>query len=90
MTSTFFLLAGIAAVMLFGAFKQTSQLKAKLVKKLPPAQYLPKAISLLLVTAQVSELVKMVEHISIVTVAASLLLLAIVIATRSGTESQLH
>jgi hypothetical protein len=88
--SVLFLLAGLAAVMLFGALKQTKQLKAKLVKKLPPAQYLPKAVSLLLVTAQISELVKMVEHISIVTVAAALLLLAIVLATRSGIETDLH
>lgn len=88
--SVIFLLAGIAAVMLFGAFKQTRQLKATLVKKLPRAQYLPKAISLLLMTAQISELVKMVEHISIVTVSAAMLLLAIVLATRSGIETDLH
>ena len=90
MSSALFLLAGIAAVMLLGAKSQTKQLKQALVKKVPPAQYLPKAVSMALVAAQVSELLKMIEHISIVNVAAALLLFAIAMAARSGTESELH
>jgi len=90
MPTILFLLAGIVAVMLLGARNETKRLQASLIKRMPPAQYLPKAISLLLVTAQVSELAKMVEHVTIVHVAASLLLLTIVIAARSGTESELH
>ena len=90
MPTTLFLLVGIAVVMLVGARSQTKQLKALLVKKMPPTQYLPRAISMLLVTAQVSELVKMVEHVTIVHIVASLLLLTIVIATRSGTEPEMH
>jgi|GEM_PF-1714650 len=85
-----FLMAGMAAVMMFGAHSQTKQLKAALVNKMPPAQYLPKVISLALVTAQISELVKLVEHATITHIAAALLLFAIVLATRSGTESEIH
>lgn len=90
MTGALFLMAGIAAVMLFGAQAQTRQLRAVLVKKVPPAQYLPKAVSLALVTAHISELVRLVEHASIVHIAAALLLFAMVMATRSGNESELH
>lgn len=89
MSPVLLFLAGLAMAMLLGAKAQTKALKAQLVKKLPPAQYLPKAISMLLIVAQASELLKMVEHVSIVNVSASLLLLTIVIASRSGTESGL-
>jgi hypothetical protein len=77
-------------VLVLGARSETKRLKEVLVKKMPPTQYLPRAISLLLVTAQISELVKMVQQITIVHIVASLLLLTIVIATRSGTEPEMH
>src|SRR5690348_3424956 len=81
-----FLIAGIAVVMLLGSYRHTKQLKDELLKKVPTTQYLPKTISMLLLTAQVSELLKMIENTTIVTVSAALLLLAIVAATRSGTN----
>ena len=81
------LMGGMAVVMLVGARSETQQLKATLVRKLPPTQYLPKAVSMILIAAQVSELLKMVEHVTIVHVVAALLLLTIVVASRSGTET---
>ncbi len=84
------LMAGLAAVMLVGARKETKQLQATLAKRLPPAQYLPKVVSLALVVAQISELLKMIEQASIVHLAATLLLFAIAMAGRSGIEGQMH
>jgi hypothetical protein len=86
MTIVLVLMGGVAVVMLVCARSETMQLKAVLSKKLPPTQYLPKAVSMILIVAQLSELLKMVEHVSIVHVAAALLLLTMVVATRSGTE----
>ena len=63
------------------------QLKAKLKKQVPPAKFLPRAISVALVAAQCSELFKMVEQASLVHLVAALLLLAIVVANRSGAEA---
>ena len=90
MSSALFLMAGIAVAMLLGAKSQSRQFKALIAKKAPPTQYLPKAVSMALVAAQISELLKMIEHVTIVNVAAALLLFAIVMATRSGTEAELH
>jgi hypothetical protein len=44
------------------------------------------ALKAVMITAQLGELLRTVEHVSIVTVAAALLLLAILLATKSGTE----
>ena len=86
MSPTLFLLAGLAAAMLLGAKAQTNSLKLRMVKKLLPVEYLPKMISVLIIVAQASELLKMIEHVSIVNVSAALLLLTIVVTGRSGTE----
>ena len=86
MTTTLVLLTGLAVVMLLGARYDTKQLKAKLNKHVPTTRYLPRAISFALIAAQCSELLKMVEQTSIVHLVAALLLLAIVLANRSGTE----
>ncbi len=86
MSPTLFLLVGLATVMLFGAKFDTTQLKAKLKKRVPPVKFLPRAIGLALIAAQCSELLKMVEQTSLVHLVAALLLLAVILATRSGTE----
>ena len=82
------LLGVIAIVALLVAQRQNSRLP-RLVGK-PARHYLPQAISMLILTAQVSELVKVVEHISIVNVFAALMLLVILAATKNGTEGELH
>ncbi len=90
MYSGYFLFAGVALVMVLGAKSETKHFKEALTKKLPPTQFLPRIVSMALIAAQVSELLKMIEHISIVNVVATLMLFSIVMATRSGTEGQLH
>lgn len=80
------LMGGLALLMLLGVRGETKRLKVSLAKKLPQTQALPKAIGMLLIVAQISELLKMVEHATIVHVATALLLLAIATATRSGPE----
>ncbi len=51
---------------------------------------LPHAVSMLIVTAQISELVKVVEHVTVVNMTAALLLLTVMVATKTGTEGELH
>jgi hypothetical protein len=87
---TLFLLVCIAAVAALSAIKQHGKLQAVLAKRKATTQYLPKAIGMLVLTAQVSELVRVVEHVTIVNLAAALLLLAIIVATKTGTEGELH
>lgn len=83
-----FLLAVVAALLLVGALKHTGKVKTVLQKHAAVSHYLPKAVSALILTAQVSELVRVVEHVSIVNVTAALLLLAIIAGAKTGTEGQ--
>lgn len=85
MNSLLFLIAG-AVVLVLVAKKDSATLHQALPDKKPHSQYLPKAISMLIVTAQISELIKVIEHVSIVNTVAALLLMAVIIATKSGTE----
>jgi hypothetical protein len=87
---TLFLLVIIAVVAVVSAIERHSKLQSALAKRKTAAQYLPKAIGMLVLTAQVSELVRVVEHVTIVNLAAALLLLAIIVATKTGTEGELH
>ncbi len=84
-----FLMLGVAAVALASAQKSTNRLRSKLVKK-APAKRLHLTLTALILTAQVSELVKMIEHLSVVTVVSALFVLALALATTSGTEGELH
>ena len=83
-----FLIGTIAIVALLASVKHTGKLRSFLQKKAAPAQILPRAITMLVLTAQVSELVRVIEHVSVVNVTAALMLLAIIVATKSGTESE--
>ena len=76
----------IAVVALLASMRESQKLHGFLEKRAGKSQVVPKAITMLIMTAQVSELVKVVEHVSIVNVSAALMLLAIIIATKSGTE----
>jgi hypothetical protein len=82
-----FLMGIVAVVALLSSVGHTNKLHRFLNKRAMGTQVVPKAITMLVMTAQVSELVKVVEHVSIVNVSAALMLLAIIIATKSGTEN---
>lgn len=78
---------GLAAGLVFYvSFKETLKSKAYVAKKLANAKILPKGISMLLVAAQLTELVRVIEHATIVTVFAAAFLLAVAVASRSETE----
>jgi len=89
MNSFMFLMVG-AVVLVFGTVQSSSKFHRVLKKHSGKVGYLPRAISMLVVTAQVPELVRVVQQASFVHIATSLFLLAILVATRSGTESELH
>jgi hypothetical protein len=87
---TLFLIVAIACVAVVSAIERHGKFQAALAKHKSTTQYLPQAISMLVLTAQVSELVRVVEQVNIVNLAAALLLLAIIVATKTGTEGELH
>ncbi len=88
MNSLLFLAIGAVVLVIFAA-QSSSKLRGIIAKHSVKASLLPQAITLLVLTAQVSELVKVVEHVSPINIAAALFLLAIVAAAKSGTESDL-
>ena len=87
MNSLLFLGVG-ATVMLLMAAKDNAKVKNVLKRHSSATWYLPRTISMLIVAAQVSELAKIVEHVSIVHIVAALFLVSILAATKSGTESE--
>ncbi len=80
---TLFLVAGLALVWLF-------RLKTGKDSKAGKRSVVPEAVGVLVMSAQISELVHMVEHITVVNLAAALLLLAVVVAYKTGAESELY
>ena len=80
-----FLIFGVAAVVGLSGFIQTSRLKTAL-RRQNTAKHIPQAIEAVILTAQAGELVRVVENASIVNIAAVILLLAIILAARLGTE----
>jgi hypothetical protein len=84
-----FSILGIGAIVLVGAISHTTKLHGTLAHK-TAITHLPTAIQALILVAQASELVKVVEHVTIVNMSAALLLLTIIVATKSGTEGELH
>lgn len=89
MEFSLFLMLAALSLGLLGAIKSANSLRNKLSQKVPVKQ-LHTTVTVLIVTAQISELVKMIEHISIVNISAALFLLVIVLAAKSGTEGELH
>lgn len=70
------------------AIRSTRRVEAILAKS-HARKHLPKVISTLVLTIQFSELLKVVEHVSVTHVVGALLLLAVMLATRAGTEGEL-
>ncbi len=89
MNSFAFLAAVVMAGLLVSAFRSTSNLKAKLAGKTGSKPLVSKGFGMLIMLAQVSELLKAVEHASLVSIAASLIMLAIWQAVKTGTEDNL-
>ncbi|MDR3643360.1 MAG: hypothetical protein P4L74_07100 [Candidatus Doudnabacteria bacterium] len=86
MNSLLFLLAA-AGIVVLASIRENRKLRQKLnPRKLP--SLLPKALTLLIVSAQLSELLKVVSQASVVHLVAALFLLAMVSAVQSGTESE--
>lgn len=81
------LAAGLFVVL---AARESKKLRKALTKRPSKSRLLPKVISLFVVSAQVSELLKTLDHVTITNVAATLFLLAILVASKSGTESELY
>jgi hypothetical protein len=88
MMATLFLIAGILIAV--GGLRETSKLRKFLDKTHSKTKFLPQAVTMLIVSAQLSELIRVVGHITIVEVTSASLLLAIVVAAKSGTEGELH
>jgi len=88
MTEALLVLLGIGSfAMVVGAFRNTRGVKVVLAKS-HARDHLPKAITMLVITIQFSELLKVIEHVSITHVVGALLLLAVMIATKAGTEGE--
>jgi hypothetical protein len=65
-----------------------SQKVKRTLRRRKKAPLLPKALTLLIVGAQVSELLKVVTQASVTSLVATLFLLAMVAAAQSGTENE--
>jgi len=84
---TFLMVAAGLLVVL--AARESKKLRKALAKHKSKTRMLPKAVSMFVICAQVSELLKVLDHVTITNVTASLFLLAILAASKSGTESEL-
>lgn len=85
---TFLMVAAGLLVVL--AARECKKLRKALAKHRGKTRTLPKAVSLFVITMQVSELLKTLDHVTITNVATTLFLLAILAAAKSGTESELY
>lgn len=83
----FLAIAGAAGAVLVSSMVHTSKVKS-LTEAVSKKTHLHTAISMLLVTAQVSELTRVVEHTTLVNVVAALFLCVILVATKAGTEAR--
>ena len=91
MNSLLFLCA-LASVLVLAALNESGKLQKTLRKRAGKtnANHWAHAISMLVLTVQIGEMVKVIEHVSVVNLAAAFLLLAIAVAARSGTGSESH
>ena len=85
--SLLFLVALGVLAMLVGAFRNTRHVKTVLAKS-HARDHLPKVISTLIISVQFSELLKVVDHVSVTHLVGALLLLGVMLATRAGTEGE--
>jgi hypothetical protein len=84
-----FLIVAAGLLVMFAA-RESKKLRKALGKHKSGVQLLPKVISLFVVSTQVSELLKVLAHVTLTNVAATLFLLTILVASKSGTEGELY
>ena len=82
-----FLIVAAGLLVVFAA-RESKKLRRALAKP-KKTRLLPQVISLFVVSAQVSELLKVLDHVTVTNVAATLFLLVRLVASKSGTESEL-
>ncbi len=81
-----YLLAGSGLLMLLFGFRHQTKTMQSVAKHIPGKAYLPKTLHVAIVATQLYELVLVVEHASLVTLVAAIFLLAVISASKSGTE----
>lgn len=87
--AAFILLVGLVIlVMLVSAMRETGKVKAVL-NKTHARTHLPRMVTTLVVAVQFNELLKVIEHVSVVHIVGALLILAVVLATKGATEGDL-
>lgn len=80
-------LLGLGALLIFTfGLRHQKLMMDKVAKRISGKAYLPKALHMAIIATQLYELVLVVEHASLVTLSAALLLLAVVLGANSGTE----
>lgn len=79
---------GIVFVAVLQSVAHTKRV-SRLLQSKTVRHHFPLSIQLLVLLTEAGQLTKVVEHVSVVSLVAALLLLAILIATRSGTEVHL-
>ena len=80
----------VALLMLLFGFKHQAKMADVMKKRIPGKKPLiPKAVHVLIITTQLYELMLVIEHASLPTIAGALLLLAILVASKTGTEDHL-
>ncbi len=89
MVTILFLALGTVVLIVASGIKHTSRVHSAVAKHVSKS-HVSQAVSALLITVQLSELSRVIEHVSIVNVTASVFLLAVILATKSGTDGELH
>ena len=89
MVTILLLLLGAAVVILSSGIRHTSRVHDAVAKHVGKV-HMSQALTAFLVSVQFGELVRVIEHASIVNIIGSILVLAVILATKSGTDGELH
>ena len=81
-----FLAGGLAVLVLIVSIAQQRKARRSLKRPALKRQVFPSAITALVMAAQLSELIKALEHADIVHVSGAVMLLGVLVASKSGTE----
>jgi hypothetical protein len=88
MATFIFVLAGLAGLtMAANAISHTRRVKTVLAKT-QSRNHLPTMVSALILTVQFSELLRVIDHASVTHIVGALLVLAVMLATKAGTEGE--
>lgn len=89
MDAFLFLLGAIVIAVGIGSFKATIKTNRMLSNKIGHAHVVSKGVSMLMMVAETIQFVRVSEHASLVSIFAALFLLAIIAASKTGTEGDL-